>query len=183
MGMKGKLALCSRGCLGIITADEPQEVAYMDDIRGIGYVGIHLRDSEFAKAGDPWSSRTPKVLEGVTLQNFEATTYQTFEEAIQLIEDARIYQAKAWPNTEKENAGGRPFEEWMVLIRHYITKLEAVYTETPGNILSEEHLKRGLAGVYVPNVEGRKRVRKYAAILANLTVWAVQSAVGSAHSD
>jgi len=78
MGMKGKLALCSRGCLGIITHNETQGVEYEDGVHGIAYVGVHLRDSEFAKAGDPWSSRTPKVLEGVTLQNFEATTYQTF---------------------------------------------------------------------------------------------------------
>lgn len=180
--MKGKLALCSRGCLGIITHNETQEVEYGDSVKGIAYVGIHLRDSKFAKAGDLWSSRMPKVLEGVTLQNFETTTYQTFEEAIDLVKDARAFQAKAWPNTELANAGGRPFEEWVLLLHHYMTKLDEVYTTTPGNLPTVVDAD-GRGREYRPNVEGRKRVRKYAAIIANLAVWAVQSALGSAYSD
>ncbi len=106
----------------------------------------------------------------------EENIYQTFEEAIALVKDAREFQAKAWPNTEKLNAGGRPFEEWIVLLNHYMTKLHEVYTVTPGNVPN-------LQGEYVPNIEGRQRVRKYAAIVANLAIWAVQSAVGSAYSD
>lgn len=168
MGMKGKKALCSRGCLGIITHDEPQTVRYANEndngISHTAFVGIHLTDSQWAKAGDPWSSRTPTLVK---------TDYQTFEEAIALVQDAREFQMREWPNTQKLNAGGRPYEEWLALITNYMNKLYAVYSETPGNDKVTN----------LPNIEGRKRVRKYTAIVANLAVWAVQSAMGSAYAD
>lgn len=66
MGMKGKIALCSLGCLGLITNDEKQPVSYTTLVDGAlsgeAYVGIHLQDTAHAKAGDPWSSRNPYVV-------------------------------------------------------------------------------------------------------------------------
>lgn len=103
--------------------------------------------------------------------------YESFEAAIEAVKDARDFQTKAWPNTIKENAGGRPFEEWLVLADHYVTKLKAVYTETPGLKLNLE------TGEYEYNEEGAKRIKKYAAIVANLYMWAVQSALLSAKEE
>lgn len=60
--MKGKLALCSRGFLGLITEDEPQPVVYSDGTNGVAYVGVHLSNGENHEIGDQWSSRTPKVV-------------------------------------------------------------------------------------------------------------------------
>jgi hypothetical protein len=176
--MKGKLAICSLGYLGLITEDEPRPVKFLDGTDGTSYVGIHLTSDHLVKAGQPWSSRNPNVIGELPTKG----TYQTFEEAIELVKDARGYQAKAWPNTELTNAGGRPFEEWMLLLHHYMTKLDAVYTETPGNLPTVVGAD-GRGREYRPNIEGRKRVRKYAAIVANLAIWAVQSALGSAYAD
>lgn len=94
--------------------------------------------------------------------------YKSFEEAIERVLDAREYQMKAWPSTQQENAGGRPFEQWCYMLDHYVVKLREVYTTTPSFI----------GDGTVPNVEGRKRIEKYAAIVANLALWAVQSAAG-----
>ena len=60
--MKGKLALCSRGLLGLITEDEPQPVTYADETTGTAYVGVHLSSGENHNIGEPWSSRSPKVV-------------------------------------------------------------------------------------------------------------------------
>jgi hypothetical protein len=77
--MKGKIALCSRGALGLITEAQPKRVLYkrydycMGAISGadapemckcetgVAYVGIHLT-SLLAPVGSPWSSRTPVVV-------------------------------------------------------------------------------------------------------------------------
>lgn len=80
MKMKiGTVAVCSLGCLGLITKDEPQSVTYricdyckgsvsgadLDDgctcESGTAYVGIHL-SSRIAPIGSPWSSRNPRVI-------------------------------------------------------------------------------------------------------------------------
>jgi hypothetical protein len=76
MKMKGKLAFCSLGTLGLITKDEPQHVVYKTcdacskgiagpDFcqceTGEAYVGIHLTD-KIAPIGSPWSSRHPRVV-------------------------------------------------------------------------------------------------------------------------
>lgn len=175
MGMKGKLAYCSLGILGMITEDAPQMVTYADQTTALAYVGVRLHPDP-SLTGQPWSSRNPKVIE--LHQQQQEVTYQTFEEAVELVKDARAYQAKAWPNTELLNAGGRPFEEWVVLLHHYVTKLDDVYTTTPG-LLPTVVDAEGRGHDYRPNIEGRKRVRKYAAIVANLAMWAVQSALGS----
>ena len=98
------------------------------------------------------------------------TRYESFESAIAVVKDARIYQMKEWPNTALENAGGRPFEEWALLLHHYMNKLDAVYTETPGNNKETNE----------PNVEGRARIKKYMAIIANLAIWGVQAAMDGA---
>jgi hypothetical protein len=105
--------------------------------------------------------------------------YESFEAAVAAVKDAREYQIGKWPNVAREDAGGRPFEEWALMLHHYIDKLTSVYTETPGNlptVVSED----GVILEYMPNIEGRKRVKKYAAIVANLAMWAVQSAMDGA---
>lgn len=96
--------------------------------------------------------------------------YESFEVAVQAVKDARLFQVQEWPNTALEDAGGRPFEEWLVLLHHYMNKMDAVYAETPGNDKVTN----------LPNVEGRKRVKKYMAIIANLALWGVQSALDGA---
>lgn len=60
--MKGKLALCGRGNLGIITNDEKRSVTYADQHVEMAYVGLHLTDGPGHKIGDPWSSRSPMVV-------------------------------------------------------------------------------------------------------------------------
>jgi len=92
--------------------------------------------------------------------------YKNLDEALILICDARDFQMQKWPSTEVINGGGRTLEEWIVLMDVYLAKLKAVYAETPAFIGDGD----------VPNEEGLTRVEKYAAILANLALWAVQSA-------
>jgi hypothetical protein len=94
--------------------------------------------------------------------------YKTKEEALALVEDARAYQTKAWPSTKLANGGERPFEAQLALVEEYTLRLRKVWNETPGYIDDGS----------VPNVEGRKRVEKYAAIVANLALWMVQAATG-----
>ena len=60
MKIKGSLAVCSLGCLGLITEDEKKEVTYPDGTKGMAYVGIHLTD-KIAPIGSPWSSRNPRI--------------------------------------------------------------------------------------------------------------------------
>lgn len=55
--LKGCLALCSRGYLGLITEDRPKKVKYDDGTEGEAYVGIHLMEH---MVGKPWSSRNPR---------------------------------------------------------------------------------------------------------------------------
>jgi lipoprotein-anchoring transpeptidase ErfK/SrfK len=61
----GALAICSRGMLGLIT-DGPKEVNYGDGNKGFAWTGIQLQEHVYenltVKVGDPWSSRTPKVI-------------------------------------------------------------------------------------------------------------------------
>lgn len=60
--MKGKLALCSKGTLGLITEDKPREVTYVaSGDKGFAYVGVHLTDA-ISAVGSLWSSRTPKIV-------------------------------------------------------------------------------------------------------------------------
>ncbi len=93
--------------------------------------------------------------------------YLSLEEALAILKETREYQMRRWPSTEA-NGGGRPFEEWIVLIDNYITKLKQVYSETPSYLEDGKEL----------NVEGLKRIEKYMAIVANLAIWGVQSAKG-----
>ncbi len=93
--------------------------------------------------------------------------YKSLDEALERVRDAREYQVGKWPGTNLENAGGRPFEEWVILMRVYLAKLETVYAETP------EHNEDGSY-----NVKGLERIEKYAAIVANLALWGVQAAKG-----
>lgn len=50
--MRGIVAVCSLGQVGLITKDTKQEVTYSDGNTGHAYVGLHLD-------GTPWSSRAP----------------------------------------------------------------------------------------------------------------------------
>lgn len=70
----GDIAICSVGCLGLITSDKPVEVTYNDGNKGFAYTGIQLCCHTFkgkgkdankkfsVYPGDPWSSRKPKVV-------------------------------------------------------------------------------------------------------------------------
>lgn len=60
--MKNKLALCSRGQLGLITENEKQAVTMVDHSVHMAYVGIHLTDGPGHRIGQPWSSRKPIVV-------------------------------------------------------------------------------------------------------------------------
>lgn len=55
---KGAIAVCSRGILGLITSEQPEEVEYPDGNKGVAWTGIQLDHNP----GAPWSSREPKVL-------------------------------------------------------------------------------------------------------------------------
>ncbi len=57
--LKGTIAICSRGILGLITSDGVEEVTYPDGTKGQAYTGIKLSGPD---VGEPWSSRTPKVV-------------------------------------------------------------------------------------------------------------------------
>ncbi len=94
--------------------------------------------------------------------------YKTLEEALALVADAREFQTKSWPSTKQANGGERPFEAQLLLVEEYVLRLRKVWNETPGYIDDGN----------VPNEEGRKRVEKYAAIVANLALWMVQAATG-----
>lgn len=59
MPRRGAIAYCSAGKLGLITCDEPLEVTYHDGNKGVAWIGIQLTKGII---GDPWSSRTPKVV-------------------------------------------------------------------------------------------------------------------------
>jgi hypothetical protein len=56
--IKGTVARCSQGKLGIITDEDLKEVTYEDGTKAFAYVGIHLSGN----IGAPWSSRHPQVL-------------------------------------------------------------------------------------------------------------------------
>lgn len=58
---KGDLAICSIGCLGLITEDGLQEVNYPNGNWGLTYVGIHLTD-KVSPIGSKWTSRNPKLV-------------------------------------------------------------------------------------------------------------------------
>lgn len=59
--VKGSLAICGLGCLGIIIDDEKRIVKYPDGNEGRAYIGIHATD-KIANIGEPWSSRNPKII-------------------------------------------------------------------------------------------------------------------------
>jgi hypothetical protein len=56
--MKGTIAFCSMGILGIITEDNPRLITYPDGNTGYAYVGIKLTEA----IGEPWSSKTPRII-------------------------------------------------------------------------------------------------------------------------
>jgi len=59
---KGAIAICSRGCLGLITKDKPKKITYKDGNHGVAYIGIHIEEGEKTTIGSPWSSRSPRVI-------------------------------------------------------------------------------------------------------------------------
>lgn len=94
--------------------------------------------------------------------------YATVPEALDAIGLARDFQTSgsAWPATTGADAGGRTAEEWLCLLQHYQNKIMHVYAESDGD-----------------TPEGRARFAKYAAILANLALWLVQSTQGPVLAD
>lgn len=91
--------------------------------------------------------------------------YGTLTEAFDAIADAREYQMKDWPEVGTTDAGGRPHEEWILLMQRGQNKLVDVYYETPNT------------------PAGRARLLKYAAIQANFALWLVQSYAGEVGDD
>lgn len=57
----GMVARCSRGALGLITSDKPEEITYPDGNIGVAWTGIQL-SWLLSEPGKPWSSRNPKVI-------------------------------------------------------------------------------------------------------------------------
>jgi hypothetical protein len=94
--------------------------------------------------------------------------YLSLEEALEVLKGTREHQTRRWPSTTLHSAGGRPFEEWIVLIDNYMAKLKQVYSETPCYVGDGDEL----------NIEGLKRIEKYMAVVANLAIWGVQAAKG-----
>ena len=99
--------------------------------------------------------------------------YKTLEEALERVADARAYQTKAWPSMKLENGGERSFEAQLLLLEEYVLRLRKVWNETPSYVDDGD----------TPNMEGRKRIEKYVAIVANLALWAVQAATGETIVD
>jgi hypothetical protein len=93
--------------------------------------------------------------------------YESFDDALAAVKDAREFQTKTWPSCDLPDAGGRPLEQWYMLLVRYTRKFDEVYAETPS------YLNDGTE----PNIEGRKRIKKYAAIVANLAMWMTQAAM------
>lgn len=58
---KGKVGVCSLGCLGLITEEELKEVAFPDGQRCWVRVGFHLTD-KISPIGSPWCSRNPIII-------------------------------------------------------------------------------------------------------------------------
>lgn len=82
---RGAFAYCSRGELGLITSETPVRVVYNSCLThaehpdqewrrqscvcetGIAWIGIHLSPEKF---GQPWSSRTPRVVGEIRQDTF-----------------------------------------------------------------------------------------------------------------
>lgn len=62
MPKKYDIAKCSRGLLGIITCDSPQDVMYPDGTEGKAWTGRHITGENWGHFGDPWSSRDPEIV-------------------------------------------------------------------------------------------------------------------------
>lgn len=56
--IKGDIAICSAGRVGLITSEEPVEITYPDGNTGVAWTGIHLAPYY----GAMWSSREPEVI-------------------------------------------------------------------------------------------------------------------------
>lgn len=107
-------------------------------------------------------SETEKAIVGLAtpLEN-----YGTVTEALAAIADARKFQIKKW-QVNGVDANNRPAEEWQLLVEAYVAKSQQVYAESDGR-----------------TPEGRIRYAKYAAIVANLSFWWLQSTIGQANDD
>jgi hypothetical protein len=62
---RGAIALCSKGALGMITADAPELITYPDKSQDWSWTGVHLTD-KIAPIGSPWSARKPKVVGNIS---------------------------------------------------------------------------------------------------------------------
>lgn len=59
--MKGHLAICNAGFLGLMTTDTPQCTPYSGSYQDVAYPGMHLTDAR-GEFGSYWQSKNPKVL-------------------------------------------------------------------------------------------------------------------------
>ena len=68
---RGAFALCSKGLLGLILSDGPEEIIYPDGTKGRAWTGIHLTgadklaegsNAQFLIGSPKWSSRRPIVI-------------------------------------------------------------------------------------------------------------------------
>lgn len=78
---RGSIALCSRGMLGLITHDAPQEVTYGDGTKAVAYIGVHLRDTGPISSllGSRWSSREPRVIGHISQLDLSLCTLELLD--------------------------------------------------------------------------------------------------------
>ncbi len=63
--MKGDIAYCSQGKLGLITSETQVSVDYPDGSPDMVWMGVNLKDFT------PWSSRIPKVVAHIGHKQYE----------------------------------------------------------------------------------------------------------------
>lgn len=92
--------------------------------------------------------------------------YGTISEALAMLAAVRVRQIESHPEVADTDAGGRTKEQWIVLLNHYIERLNLSY-----------------ANADLRTTDGRARVAYSAAIIANLALWLVQSTVSEFNDD
>lgn len=90
MSMKGRIAICSRGIVGLVESDDRQEVHYPDGTTGMAYVGTCLLPKEFA--GKPWSSRYPIFI--AVPENGRYRNHNEFDLCKEMEEDVKALDAQ-----------------------------------------------------------------------------------------
>jgi hypothetical protein len=85
---KYAIAACSSGFIGLILSDGVEPILYEDGNQGMAWTGIHLTHAtrkvrfggteheKTVRPGDPWSSRTPLVLNYIEECDISIQPYQ-----------------------------------------------------------------------------------------------------------